>query len=270
MASIEIAGSQKITGPHNLRDRYRQVTDRIAEAAIRSGRRPSDVYCVAVTKTASPDQIRTLVEMGHVDLGESRVQPLGQRVASIEEFLLRKRTLPGAAHKNATPTSQSVSKVRWHMIGHLQRNKVKPVVPLVQLIHSVDSLRLAEEIHTLAARTDRIVDILIQVNSSGEPNKFGVAAPAVIHFAEQIDTMLNLRLRGLMAMAPRVQNPEEARPTFVRTAEIFAEMRNSGVGGGDCNILSMGMSDDFEVAIEEGANVVRLGRVLFGEAGSSL
>ena len=127
MASIQIAGSHKITGPYNLRDRYRQVTDRIAEAAVRSGRRPSDIYCVAVTKTASPDQIRTLVEMGHVDLGESRVQPLGQRVASIEEFLLRKRTLPGAAHKNATPASQSVSKVRWHMLGHLQRNKVKPV-----------------------------------------------------------------------------------------------------------------------------------------------
>ena len=265
MAAIETASSRKITGHDNLRDAYRSVTDRVAEAAIRSGRRPSDVLFVAVTKTASPDQIRSVVEMGHVDLGESRVQPLIQRVASIEEFLLRKRTLPGAASKSASEPGLSSNKVRWHMIGHLQRNKVKPAVPLVQLIHSVDSLRLAEEIHTVASRSDRIVDILIQVNTSGDSSKFGVAAPAVIHLAEQIETMLQLRLRGLMTMAPRCSRPEEARPMFNRTAEIFSEMRTAKVGGGDCNILSMGMSDDFEVAIEEGANVVRLGRALFGD-----
>jgi len=267
MVAIDTAESRKITGYYNLRDAYRSVTDRVAEAAIRSGRRPIDVLFVAVTKNASPDQIRSVVEMGHIDLGESRVQPLIQRVASIEEFLMRKRTLPGAATKSAREPGHTSNMVRWHMIGHLQRNKVKPAVPLVQLIHSVDSLRLAEEIHTVASRSDQVVDILIQVNTTRDPAKFGVASPAVIHLAEQIETMLHLRLRGLMTMAPRCDRPEESRPTFNRTAEIFSEMRSAKVGGSDCNILSMGMSDDFEVAIEEGANVVRLGRVLFGDGG---
>jgi len=265
MAPTQTAGSRTTTSPRKLQEAYRSVQDRIAQAAVRSGRTPSDVLCVAVTKTASPDQIRALVEMGHRDLGESRVQQLVQRTASIEEFLSRKRTLAGASSKAASSEEPVVPEVRWHMIGHLQRNKVKPVVPLVQLIHSVDSLRLAEEIHTIAARLDRVIDILIQVNTSGEPNKFGIAAPAVVHLAEQIDTMIHLRLRGLLAMAPRNDNPENARPSFVRAAEIFSDMHRAQVGGSRCNILSMGMSDDFEVAIEEGANVVRVGRAIFGE-----
>ncbi len=265
MAATQIAGSHKMSGPHDLRDAYRRVADRVAQAAVRSGRRAGDVLFVAVTKTATPDQIRSLVDMGHTDLGESRVQQLSQRVALIEEFVARKRALPGASSKVASGQCAGTAKVRWHMIGHLQRNKVKQVVPSIQLIHSVDSLRLAEEIHAYAARTDRVVDILIQVNASGEPNKFGVVSPAVIHLAEQIDTMMHLRFRGLMAMAPRCEKPEDARPVFAHTAEIFHEVRTAGVGGSDCNILSMGMSDDFEVAIEEGANVVRLGRVIFGD-----
>ncbi len=219
---------------------------------------------MAVTKTASPDQIRMMVEMGQRDLGESRVQQLTQRVASIEEFLVRKRTLGGAISKGGANPPGGFPSVRWHMVGHLQRNKVKQAVPLVKLVHSVDSLRLAEELHSYAASTDRVVEILLQVNASGEPNKFGVAAPAVPHLAEQIDTMMHLKLRGLMAMAPHGEEPEQARPYFARTAELFQEMRLANVGGSDCNILSMGMSDDFEVAIEEGANVVRVGRTIFG------
>lgn len=266
MAATQIAGAHKVTGSYNLRDAYRSVADRVGEAAVRSGRRASDVLVVAVTKTATPDQIRSLLAMGHADLGEGRVQQLSQRVALIEEFLSRKRALPGGSSKSTSAMGEDVPKLRWHMVGHLQRNKVKQVAPLVQLIHSVDSLRLAEEIHAYAARADRVVDILIQVNASGEANKFGVASPAVVHLAEQIDTMMHLRLRGLMAMAPRCAQPEDARPTFAHAAELFHEMRTANVGGPDCNILSMGMSDDFEVAIEEGANIVRLGRAIFGEA----
>lgn len=219
---------------------------------------------VAVTKNATPDQIRMLVEMGHADLGENRVQQLGQRVAMLDEFLSRKRTLAGAVPKE---TGDVPPQVRWHMVGHLQRNKVKQVVPIVQLIHSVNSLRLVEEIHQLASRQEQVVDILIQVNTSGETTKSGVAAPAVIHLAEQIDSMVHLRLRGLMAMAPYSDNPEDARSTFARTAEIFDELRAEKIGG-QCTILSMGMSGDFEVAIEEGANVLRIGRALFGEIDS--
>lgn len=238
------------------------MRERIAAAAERSGRRAQDVLMVAVTKNATPDQIRTLVELGQVDLGENRVQQLTQRVAALEEFLSRRRTLGAAAPKGSPEPPQQV---RWHMIGHLQRNKVKQVIPLVNLIQSVDSLRLAEEIHNFAARTDRVVDILIQVNVSGETSKSGVAAPAVIHLAEQIDSMMHLRLRGLMTMAPYSDDPEDARPVFARTAELFHDLQNARVSGPACNVLSMGMSGDFEVAIEEGANLVRVGRALFGD-----
>ncbi len=245
-----------------LKDAYRKIMDRIENAAARCGRKASEIIMIAVTKNATPDQIRTLVEMGHMDLGENRVQHLAHRVAQLEEFLSRKRTLAGAAPKSA---SETPAFARWHMVGHLQRNKVKQVIPLVNLIHSIDSLRLAEEIHNYASRGDRTVEILIQVNAAEEPGKMGVAPPAVIHLAEQIDTMMHLKLRGLMTMAPYSENPEDSRSTFARTAELFGELRSEKVGGGDCNILSMGMTGDFEVAIEEGANILRIGRGLFGE-----
>ncbi len=246
-----------------MKDAYRRLQDRIQASADKAGRRAGDVQTIAVTKYASPDQIRTLVEMGHAELGESKVQQLSQRVAMLEEFLGRKKTLAGAAPKSSVDGLPE--KVRWHMVGHLQRNKVKQIIPLVGLIHSVDSLRLAEEIHNYAARIDTVVDILIQVNATSEPNKTGVAGPAVIHLADQIDTMMHLRLRGLMTMGPNTDNPEDARPGFARTAEIFSEIRKDKIGGPECNVLSMGMSSDLEVAIEEGANVLRIGRALFGD-----
>lgn len=255
-----------------MRENYRQVRERIAQAAARSGRRGEDVLMVAVTKSATPDQIRTLVELGQGDLGESKVQQLTQRVGQLDEFLGRRRTLAGAVPRSA---HDAADQVRWHMVGHLQRNKVKQVLPLVSLIHSVDSLRLAEEIHAIAAREDVVTDILIQVNASGEQSKFGVASPAVIHLAEQIDTMIHLRLRGLMTMAPTpapeaaaqgvAGDPDEARSTFARTAELFHDLKAEKIGGDDLTVLSMGMSGDFEIAIEEGANLVRIGRALFGE-----
>ena len=291
-----------------LRDAYARVTERVAAAAERRGWRASDVAVVAVTKTAGPDQIRQLLEMGHRDFGENRVQQLSQRVVQLQEYVTRKRTFSGpdepspAAHTAPRPrvtrgSSSSGSAVtavpatgagttlptpRWHMIGHLQRNKVKVVVPLVNLIHGVDSLRLAEELHAygarLAARNDPrlgrtgaasgddcVIDILLQVNASGEESKFGVAPPAVLHLAEQIDSMLHLRLRGLMTMAPYRENPEASRPVFARVADLFEELRSARRSGQHINILSMGMSHDFVVAVEEGANLVRIGRAIFGE-----
>ena len=255
--------TEGLIGPAQLKDSYRRVLDRIETAATGAGRRANDVQMIAVTKYATPDQIRTLVEMGHAELGESKVQQLSQRVAMLEEFLGRKKTLAGAAPRSSV--DDLPEKVRWHMVGHLQRNKVKQIVPLVGLIHSVDSLRLAEEIHNYAARLDTVVDILIQVNATGETTKTGVAGPAVIHLADQIDTMMHLRLRGLMTMGPNTDNPEDARAGFARTADIFADMRKEKVGGPECNVLSMGMSSDLEVAVEEGANVLRIGKALFGE-----
>src|SRR5690606_32380261 len=153
---------------------------------------------------------------GQADLGENRVQHLSQRVAQTQEFLARRRALGGGPKGNDELPQQ----VRWHMIGHLQRNKAKQVVPLVQLIQRADSLRLAEELHAIGTRTDRVIDILIQVNTSGETTKNGIAPPAVIHLAEQIDSMMHLRLRGLMTIAPYTDNPEDSRPVFARTAEL--------------------------------------------------
>ena len=248
--------------PGDLAQAYAAVRDRIGEAAARVGRRAQDVVLVAVTKTATPDQIRALVELGQVDLGESRAQQLTQRVAQLQEYVSRRRRMGPAVERTA---GGMPDRVRWHMVGHLQRNKVKQVVPVVDLVHSVDSLRLAEELHNFAARTERVVDVLVQVNASGEAGKHGISPPAVSHFVEQLDTMVYLRPRGLMTMAPYSDNPEDARPTFARTAELFQDVRTQGLGGREFNILSMGMSHDFEIAIEHGANVVRVGRALFGE-----
>jgi pyridoxal phosphate enzyme (YggS family) len=151
------------------------------------------------------------------------------------------------------------------MIGHLQRNKARKAIEFCRLIHSVDSLRLAEEIQQVAVKREQPVEVLVQVNCSGEESKFGCPVPAAVHLAEQIDTMLYVRVRGLMTMAPYSTNPEDSRETFVRCRELFEEVKKTGVGEGKFNILSMGMSGDFEVAISEGANLVRVGSAIFGE-----
>ncbi|MHC4994172.1 MAG: YggS family pyridoxal phosphate-dependent enzyme [Planctomycetota bacterium] len=244
---------------NELKDRYKDVLDRVAAAAVRSGRQPGDIITVAVTKAASPEQIRQLVEMGHQDLAENRVQQLQQRVAMIDEFLSRHRIMSSAR------TSKVPDEVRWHMIGHLQRNKVKAVLPVVKLIHSLDSLRLVEEVHDQAIKQDREIDVLLQVNVSGEKSKGGITPPAVPHMADQIDSMMHLNLRGLMTIAPKQENPEDNRIHYQRLAEMFKEMHKTGRYGQRFQILSMGMSDDYELAIEEGANVVRVGRAFFGE-----
>jgi hypothetical protein len=242
-----------------LKDRYRRVMDRVASAAARTGRKPSDILVVAVTKTASPDHIRQIIEMGHVDLGENRVQQLQQRLAMTGEFMARHR-LMGPQRDPAT-----AEKIRWHMIGHLQRNKVRPLIGHVKLIQSVDSLRLAEEIQAQASKLDHETEVLLQVNIAEEPQKAGLACPAVAHLADQILTMSHVKLRGLMAMAPYADDPEASRIHFQRMAEMFEEMRTRGGYGKLFNILSLGMSNDFEVGIECGANLVRIGRGIFGE-----
>ncbi len=242
-----------------LKDRYRNVMERVGRAAERSGRRAEDVHVIAVTKTATPEQMRQLIELGQADFGENRVQLLSQRVGMTREFLDRHRTM------TSSRCAEVPQEVRWHMIGHLQRNKVKAVLPLVRLIHSVDSLRLAEEIQNQAAKLDLKTDVLIQVNAVGEKSKFGVALPASAHLAEQMMGMNHLRVRGLMTMAPFHDDPDQVRPAFERTADTFNDMVKRGVCGPAFNILSMGMTNDFEVAIEAGANVVRIGRAIFGE-----
>src|SRR4051794_5004718 len=150
-----------------LAERLDEVKDRIAAAATKAGREPGDITLVAVTKTAAPEQVREIVQLGVSDLGESRVQVITQRIGQMNEFLARQRTHGDAA---AVP-----AKVRWHMIGHLQRNKVKPLLPLVDYIHSIDSLRLAEEIETYAGKINKKMPVLLEVNASEESSKSGVA-----------------------------------------------------------------------------------------------
>jgi len=249
---------QQMTGEPTLKERYDAVRQRIADAAARSGRRPENIVLTAVTKYASIDQIRELIELGHMDFAENRVQALVQRVAQIDEFLQRHRQLHSSRHVSLP------GQLRWHMIGHLQRNKVRKVLHLVRLVHSVDSLRLAEEIQMAATRREEPVEVLVQVNVSGEKSKYGVAPAAASHLVEQIDTMMNMRPRGLMTMAPLVEDPEQVRPVFERCRELLEDIQSGGLGGEHFDVLSMGMTSDFEVAIECGANVVRVGSAIFG------
>jgi pyridoxal phosphate enzyme (YggS family) len=232
------------------------VRERLAAAAAKAKRDPSEITLIAVTKTAAPEQVREILQLGVSDLGESRVQVLTQRTAQVNEFVQRRNTL---GESGGVP-----EKIRWHMIGHVQRNKVKLVIPLVSLIHSVDSLRLAEELDAQAARLGRKVPLLLQVNASEEASKFGVAVGAAVHLAEQIDSMPNLQLTGLMTMGPLDQPENKHRQAFSRTRELFEEMKWHKIGGAGLKHLSMGMSDDFEMAIEEGSTMVRIGSLLFG------
>lgn len=247
------------TDEPTLESRYREVMRRVGAAAERSGRKPADIVTVAVTKYAEIDTIRKLIDLGHQHLGENKVQQLVQRAAMVDEYLARRSSLPGAS---ADPVPEAP---RWHMIGHLQRNKAKKCAEVVRLIHSVDSLRLAEELQAIALRRDEVIEVLVQVNCSEEPQKYGCAVPATEPLCRAIEGMSMLRVRGLMTMAEDTQDEAIARSTFSRGKEIFDDIATTGVGDGRFNILSMGMSNDYEIAIEEGSNLVRIGSAIIGE-----
>jgi len=226
-----------------------RVRERIAEACVRARREPCDVTMVAVTKTAPLNAVRALIELGVNDLGESRVGPLQERAAELAPEL---------------PTLAPGRPVRWHMIGHVQRNKIKTVLDAgVDVVHSVDSLRLAEELNARAEKIGRRLAVMIQVNCSREPQKFGVAVGAATALGEMVASLRYVRLMGLMTMGPLSANPEASRPAFARLRELLDDMRRDGVGGPDLRHLSMGMSQDYPVAIEEGATILRIGSTLF-------
>ncbi len=215
-----------------------RVRARIAEAALRRGRRPDSVLLVAVTKTVGLDRIREGVACGLRVLGENRVQEARTKVPEI----------PG---------------VVWHLVGSLQRNKVKEALRLFETIHSVDSLSLAEEISRQAAEgLSRPAEVLIQVNISAEAQKHGVPPEAAEEVVAGALRLPGIRVRGLMGMAPLVPDPEATRPCFRRLRELRDRLREA-LSAATLTDLSMGMTDDFEVAIEEGATMVRIGRALF-------
>lgn len=232
-----------------ISERISRLKDTIDCACSRAGRSRSEIKLVVVTKSADIEAIKEVINLGLTELGENRVQRLKKVSAQIAEFL--------------ESGDIKAKKVRWHMVGHLQRNKVRTVLPITSLIHSVDTLRLAEEINTSAAKTNLCPQALLQLNTSMEPQKYGVPVGAAMHLVEQIETLPNLKLVGLMTMAPLTRNKDIVRACFIRAKELFMEMKGEKVVGPEFTELSMGMSSDYEIAIEEGATILRIGSAIF-------
>lgn len=226
----------KTTLAHNIE----RVKETIAAACHKSGRRPEDVQLIAVTKYASGETTRAVLDLGLEHIGESRAQEAVPKYEALGE------------------------RGTWHFIGHLQRNKVKDVLGRFTYIHSLDRYSLAKEINKRAERHDLEVDCLIQVNVAGEARKFGLAPAEVAEFAKEVTELPYVRIVGLMTMAPFVENAEEVRPVFRELRSLRDRLYELELSQVDKLELSMGMSNDYEVAVEEGATMVRLGSVLVG------
>jgi hypothetical protein len=235
-----------------LRRNVGQVRETIAQACRRSGRDAGSVRLVAVTKYVELDVIAGLLELGLRDIGESRVQQLVQRAG-------RLGATPGGLNADSDDDGRPV----WHLIGHLQRNKIRPLLPHCTIVHSLDSIRLAEELNSRAESAKVAVDVFLEVNAAGEASKTGVSPEDAAPLAEAASKLPRLRLRGFMTMAPPTDDPREARPCFAALRALRDRLQSSGVIDSDCEHLSMGMSGDYQVAVEEGATIVRIGSALF-------
>ncbi|MCC5828095.1 MAG: alanine racemase [Phycisphaeraceae bacterium] len=267
--------ANRIAEYESLRDAYRSVRDRVRDALIQNDRHPDDAVLIAVSSHAPPDSIRQLVELGHADFGETQPQQLAQRIVSMEEHLGRKRFLsrPRSAQPADNNGNQPATEVRWHMIGALPRNKAKLFARWTRLIHQVDTLRLAEELHALGSKLDRReeirpIEVLLRINVLSDPAEPGLVPPAAMHVAAQIDTMVHLQLRGIMVEAPKDMTDHQSEHFYDRTRDVFEELKSAKVGGGRFNLLSMGRSEDFQTAIRFGANLLRVGRAIFGSEDS--
>lgn len=226
-----------------LKENYSSVLEKVAAAAVRSGRDPKDVTLIAVGKMHEPKELQEVYDAGCRDFGENKVQELTGKI----------EVLP--------------KDISWHLIGHLQRNKVKYIAGKTTLIHSVDSLRLAEEIEVQTNKLKNgglVSDILLEVNASGEISKFGIRPEESIQLCREISALRHVRVRGLMTVAPYVDDPEKNRSIFRKIRTISLDIRNANIDNVSMDILSMGMSGDYEVAIEEGATMVRVGTSIFG------
>ena len=223
-------------------ERLNRVRERIADAAHRAGRKPEDVRLIAVSKTHPIDAVRAAADAGQIDFGENKVQEALQKIA-----------------QNAD------TRVRWHLIGHLQSNKARKAAAMVGAIHAIDSVDLLKRVDQAASEAGRVVDVLIQVDLALEETKHGApldVVPAIVRAAEGCT---GARLTGLMLLPPLADNPEDARPWFARLRALRDELVDGGSPADRLRELSMGMSHDFEVAIAEGATMVRVGTAIFGE-----
>lgn len=221
----------------NLRD----VRERIRRACARSGRDPREVTLIAVSKTKPVSMIEEAVAEGALDFGENKPQELRDKYEILPKHL------------------------RWHMIGHLQRNKVKYVIDRACMIHSLDSMRLAETIQQEAEKHHLVMPVLIEVNVAGEETKYGVRPEDTLGFIEEVSRFPNLRVNGLMTIAPYVDDPEKNRGYFQHLRKLSVDINEKNIDNVNVCDLSMGMTGDFEVAIEEGATMVRVGTGIFGE-----
>ena len=223
-----------------LKKRLEDVRERIKRAAESAGRNAEDITLVAVTKTHEPDVINEAIDLGVTDIGENKVQEIVRKY-------------------------DAVKPVRWHLIGHLQTNKVKYIIDKVVMIHSVDSIHLMDEIERQAEKHNLTMDILIQVNISGEESKFGISPDEIDTFLEHASCLKHVKIKGLMTILPKNDNPMNNRLHFVNINKLYLDISGKKYDNVSMECLSMGMSGDFEQAIPEGANMVRIGSAIFGK-----
>lgn len=213
----------------------------IEEAAKKSGRSLNDILLLAVTKTVDIDRIKVAVDCGLKDLGENRVQELVQKYEILN------------------------SDCNWHLIGHLQTNKIKYIIDKVKLIHSVDSENLALEINNQAKKNNKIVDILVEINIADEATKFGIKPEDTEEIIIKLSNLSNINIKGFMTVAPLVNNAEDNRKYFEKLYKLFVDIKAKRIDNIDMKYLSMGMTNDYQIAVEEGANIVRIGTGIFGK-----
>jgi len=219
----------------------KNVKENIAKAAEKAGKNPEEITLVAVSKTVEPERIREALRHGIEIIGENRIQEAEEKFKKIPE------------------------KSEKHLVGHLQTNKAKKAVELFDMIQSVDSLRLAEEISKRARQKNKIMDVLVEVNTSAESTKYGLEPDGVMDFMKQISNLEGIKVKGLMTIGLFSSDMEKVRPCFIRLKKIFDELKEKEIPGIEMKYLSMGMTQDYEVAIEEGANMVRIGTAIFGK-----
>lgn len=222
-------------------ENYRIVLNNVKRACERAGRNPEEVTLIAVSKTKPVSMIEELLPEGVLDFGENKPQELRDKYEVL-------------------PTN-----IRWHMIGHLQRNKIKYVIDKACLIHSVDSLKLAEAIQQEAEKRNMVMPVLVEVNVAQEESKYGITLDETLDFIRKIAGFSNIKVTGLMTIAPFVENPEDNRIHFRNLYNLFIDIRDRNIDNVNMCNLSMGMTNDYEVAIEEGATMVRVGTGIFGE-----
>ncbi|MBM4165731.1 MAG: YggS family pyridoxal phosphate-dependent enzyme [Ignavibacteria bacterium] len=223
----------------SIAENVRSVKENIASICKRTGRNPNEITIVAVTKTFPKEIILEVLQTNLFDIGENFVQELREKKEQIHD-----------------------ERIRWHFIGHLQRNKVKYIAPWISVIHSVDSVELAVEINKRAEQSSRTIEVFLEVHTTNEDTKHGIKPEETILIAKEMQKFSNIHLNGLMTMGPLSDNAEDARPSFKMLRKLKTDLYYNGI---DAPQLSMGMSGDYEIAIEEGATMIRLGTALFGE-----